>query len=555
MLALSTGDPTGLAGVALLLAGSVFGLGAMLAALFAGASLTDDEEPDSAGPRAFGTRFSPASLFAWCVGAVSLIGVPLFGGFAARQLTSAAALHLGNLTVPLVGVAWAGDALLALALLRATAPAFTQLTADIGEEDEVESESGEEETLAEVAEVAAGKKLDTRDDLNAEANEDIEDTAEEDVDAGDLEDEDAEDENDEDAEDDEEAELKPGIRERRAPLGDIRALPALVFGLLAVALGIAPQVLLGFFGGTLAVGILAPVHAVDRALRSTQVGYAAGFGQWLPGIAWGALVVLALIFTFTRSDSLRVARMPQLAGDQEPAEMKSESLEHVEQAPELNGLPEPVETWQDLNAIFVSPFTLPAGAWLLGGAGAEVAEEDEAANEKAARVALELDEAEEPEETTEPEDLVEEPEVPEMPEVPEVPEVPETPEMEEPEPEEPVAAAPTASAEAASVASEESDDTPPVDSSQETSDDTGEATGSADSADSPDSATQPVAVTPDAKPTVSASRPKPTTNVKPTVKPAPSKANAPAKGGKPGGKSGGKPGGRSGGKKQSGGRP
>lgn len=559
MLALSTGDPVGLAGVALLLAGSVFGLGAMLAALFAGATLTDDEEPDGSGPRAFGARFSPASLFAWCVGGVSLIGVPLFGGFAARQLTSAAALHLGNLTVPLVGVAWAGDALLALALLRATAPAFTQLTADSGEEDEGENESGEEETLTEVAEVATGAKADDRDVLNA----DDEDVTEEDAGDGDFEDDEEETE-DEDEEDGDEAEVKPGIRDRRAPLGDIRALPALIFGLLAVALGIAPHLLLGFFGGTLAVSTLAPIHAVDRALRSTQVGYAAGFGQWLPGIAWGALVVLALIFTFTRSDSLRVARLPQQASDQEPAEIKSESLEHVEQAPELSGLPEPVETWQDLDSIFDSPFTLPAGAWLLGGAGAESAEEDEAANEKTAEVALEepevpeeLDELEEPEETTEPEAVVE---------ASETPEVPETPAPEEPESEEPVVAAPTASAEAATDKAEESDDTSPVESSQETPDDTGIAT------DNPDNATQPVAVTPDAKPTASTSSTRtddsaaakpaagdaptrkakaatPSSRPKSTTKPAPGKANAPAAA------KGGKPGNRSGNKKQSGGRP
>ncbi|MGH2514516.1 MAG: proton-conducting transporter membrane subunit, partial [Ktedonobacterales bacterium] len=218
MLALSTGDPASLAAIVLLLAGSIFGLGAMLAAMFAGATLTDDdEEPDSAGPRAFGTRFSAASLFAWCAGAVSLIGVPLFGGFAARELLSAAALHLGNLTVPLVAIAWAGDALLALALLRAIAPAFTQLAVDadaldIEDIEDIEDikDGTDEETLAEVA----ANRLDDEEPGDA------------------IDDENREvDENEESDEDETKVALRSGAR--RAPSAILRALPALVFGVLA----------------------------------------------------------------------------------------------------------------------------------------------------------------------------------------------------------------------------------------------------------------------------------------------------------------------------------
>ncbi|MEO7002920.1 MAG: proton-conducting transporter membrane subunit, partial [Ktedonobacterales bacterium] len=124
LLGLGVGAPLGALGVTLLLATSVLGLGAATAALVAGGALAADIEPESAGPRAFGAKLQPFTLFAWCVGVASLVGTPLLAGFASQQVISAAALGVTTLNVPLVGIAWAGDALLALALLRATAAAF-----------------------------------------------------------------------------------------------------------------------------------------------------------------------------------------------------------------------------------------------------------------------------------------------------------------------------------------------------------------------------------------------------------------------------------------------
>lgn len=507
LLALSTGEPASLAGIVLLLAGTVFGLGAMLAALFAGATLTDDEEPDGAGPRAFGTRFSPAGLFAWCVGAVSLIGVPLFGGFAARELISAAALHLGNLTVPLIGIAWAGDALLALALLRATAPAFTRLTADAGDDDldDIEVldaiEIEDEETLAELVPSESVDNLDGEE--RADEDEDEEETA-----------------------------VTPGAGARRTPSSDIRALPALIFGLLAVALGIVPHVLLDF-GGTLAAGILAPAHAVDDALRSTQVGYATGFGQWLPGIAWGALVVLALVFTFTRPDSLRARRLPQAASR---ATSDAAVDAGVEAAPELAGQSEPAEAWQDLRSIFASSAALPAGAWLLatndevGGQGDDVEDGEDVETRETDEQAGET--------VLEPAEIKVD------------------------------AAAPASLADDATSAPVDPERTSPPRTSRETSSDP----GGAQDDDTPTSPAAPVTtsqpatpsekpVTPAAKTGSSSTNPassgtsaakpasgaRPNTNMtgKPTTKPAPAKAkaNVSAKGGKSGGKKhlGGRP--------------
>jgi formate hydrogenlyase subunit 3/multisubunit Na+/H+ antiporter MnhD subunit len=121
LLALGAGDPTSMIGLIVLLTTGVTGLGAMLSALFAGGTLTSDIEPEAAGPRPFGVPVQPVSLFAWIAGALTLLGAPLFGGFVALQMISASIIHTRGLVVPLLGAAWAGEALLGLAVLRATA--------------------------------------------------------------------------------------------------------------------------------------------------------------------------------------------------------------------------------------------------------------------------------------------------------------------------------------------------------------------------------------------------------------------------------------------------
>jgi NADH:ubiquinone oxidoreductase subunit 5 (subunit L)/multisubunit Na+/H+ antiporter MnhA subunit len=113
-----------------LLATSTLGLGAMLAALAAGGVITSDLEPSADGPRAVGEPARPLALVAWCIGAATLIGAPLLPGFIPRQLMSVGILRIQGLGIPLLGLCWVGDALLALALLRAIAPALVNPIAD-----------------------------------------------------------------------------------------------------------------------------------------------------------------------------------------------------------------------------------------------------------------------------------------------------------------------------------------------------------------------------------------------------------------------------------------
>ncbi len=130
MIALGTSSPAGALGVTLLLASTVLGVGAMLAALYASGTLLSDVEPETTGPRALGAPLRPLLLAVWCVGALSLVGAPLFAGFPARQLASMGAVQSRGLTIPLLALAWIGDGLLLLALLRFTAPAFARLLGD-----------------------------------------------------------------------------------------------------------------------------------------------------------------------------------------------------------------------------------------------------------------------------------------------------------------------------------------------------------------------------------------------------------------------------------------
>ncbi len=133
LLALGTGTPASILGLTLLMATGALGLGAMIAAIYAGGALLSDIEPETTGPRPLGAPARPLHLFAWTVGAVTLVGAPLFAGFLPRQLASVGALQARGLTVPLSALAWIGDGLLALALLRATAPAFAQVFAPTAE--------------------------------------------------------------------------------------------------------------------------------------------------------------------------------------------------------------------------------------------------------------------------------------------------------------------------------------------------------------------------------------------------------------------------------------
>lgn len=125
LVGLGVGQPVSVVGVLALLPAAGLGLAAMLASALAEDVVTNDEvEPDASGPAPLGIAARPLALAAWIVGGLSLIGLPFLPGFAARHLVTAGMVQTSGLAVPLVGLSWAGDGLLALALLRATAPAL-----------------------------------------------------------------------------------------------------------------------------------------------------------------------------------------------------------------------------------------------------------------------------------------------------------------------------------------------------------------------------------------------------------------------------------------------
>jgi formate hydrogenlyase subunit 3/multisubunit Na+/H+ antiporter MnhD subunit len=340
LVALGIGEPGSLLAIVVLLATSIFGLGAMLASVYAGGTLTSDIEPDGAGPHMFGTGMRPVSLFAWSLGALTLIGAPLFGGFVPRQMASAAALQAGGLTIPLTGLAWAGEVLLALALLRMTAPALASALASPAAADSAPT--------PEVAET------DNEDEDYYEAPEEA-------------------------------APATPGGG-GMAAMRDPRELPGLALALLALVIGVAPQLLLNF-GGALATTELLQLGGLDRTLEVKTFGYVVSAGQWLPTLAWLAVAVVAvlvLVLVPVGARAVKPTLAPVALGDEE--------------APELASLPEPEDAWSDLGAAFASPWVVPAGSWLLAGTdedgGMEEAEEveEEAASDESEPVVAEVSE-------------------------------------------------------------------------------------------------------------------------------------------------------------------
>ncbi|HEV2404082.1 MAG TPA: proton-conducting transporter membrane subunit, partial [Ktedonobacterales bacterium] len=295
MVALGVGNAQGVLATVVILATGILGLGAMLAASVAGGTLTGDIEPDGAGPHVFGVPASRVGLIVWSLGALSLIGAPLMGGFVARELISAGAIHAGGLAIPLVGLAWAGDAVLAIAILRATAPAFTDMFArraePVDEEFEVE---------------AAG-------------------------------DDDAEIERDEP----ESAEMAPAtpVAPRRLTVADLRYTPGVILAALALVIGIAPQLLLRV-GATLAGNALLTSSGLDTATRVSFSGYSSGPGQWLPTLSWLGVVVLVALLAVLAPRGTRVAA-PALATE-------TTQRDDEDRAREMTGLAEPVDAWDEL---------------------------------------------------------------------------------------------------------------------------------------------------------------------------------------------------------------
>jgi formate hydrogenlyase subunit 3/multisubunit Na+/H+ antiporter MnhD subunit len=314
MVALGVGNAQGVLATVVILATGVLGLGAMLAASVAGGTLTGDIEPDGAGPHVFGVPANRIGVMVWSLGALSLIGAPLMGGFVARELISAGAIHAGGLAIPLVGLAWAGDAVLALAILRATAPAFTDMFARRAEpvDEEFEDEAAEDD--------------------DAEVERDEPESA--DVVAA------------------------TPIAPRRLTVADLRYTPGVILAVLALVVGIAPQLLLRV-GATLAGNALLTSSGLDTATRVSFSGYSSGPGQWLPTLSWLGVVVLVVLLAVLAPRGTRVAA-PALAT--EAAQRDDE-----DRAREMTGLAEPVDAWDELAPAMQSMWTLPGSLWLLAG--------------------------------------------------------------------------------------------------------------------------------------------------------------------------------------------
>lgn len=420
LIALGTGVPAGIVGLVALLATAVFGLGALLATLYSAGALTSDIEPDAAGPRLFGAPIQPLRLAAWCAGALALLGAPLGAGFVARQLISAGAVQARGLPIPLTAIAWAGDALLGLALLRATAPAFTTAlsaapaaasidlpaeTANSVDEDEDEggdTDAGTGELDDALASVSAAAE-------SAESLDVVEDDADEvEVDAGEA------DVVDEPDADEHAGSPRPPFRvTRERVLAWLVEAPAVLLALLAVIVAVAPQALLAVGAIPGASALLQP-GAANTVVPAT-LGYAAGPILVLPTLAWLAFAVLLALRVFLVPAGARQTRPVFLAGQAEPISAETAgaaeavevaegaepaevaaSAEPVEGAEvaELAGLPAPDETWHELRPAFTSGWTLPGSEWLLKGLDDESAEAEVETEEEEALAAEEEAEAE-----------------------------------------------------------------------------------------------------------------------------------------------------------------
>jgi formate hydrogenlyase subunit 3/multisubunit Na+/H+ antiporter MnhD subunit len=331
LLALGAGSATSMLALVTLLATSLFGLGAMLMALFAGGRLTSDIEPEGAGPQPFGVPAQPVYLAAWIIGALTLLGAPLFGGFVARQIISSSIIQARGLAVPLAGISWAGDALLALALLRATAPAFTIFARGAGAKAAVSDGHGDS---------------------------------------------------------------TPKPTRQLNILTLLPQVPVAIIALLAILVGALPQVWLNIGGLPAASALVQPGQA-NAALSLKTFGYlagAGGVGQWVPSLAWVALLVLALLALFALPGSLRETRPVFLAGAsgeqlaqhaqaQEPQTAGDEQPVPEEVSAELAYLPEPVDTWSDIGSVFTSAWLVPLGDQLLRGVDDELNAEPALAEE------------------------------------------------------------------------------------------------------------------------------------------------------------------------------
>lgn len=346
LVGLGVGAPLSLLGVTLLLATGVIGLGAVIASLVAAGAITADVEPESAGPRVLGEPLRPALMFAWLVGAASLVGAPLFAGFAPQQLISGEGLTGPRPGIPLLGLAWLGSALLAIALTRATAPAFSAPLVAVYDDSEAYLDDGAQS--------------------DEESDEQAGDTDEQ---AGDT---------------DERAEAADEAPVVASPELRLEELPGIALGALIVIAGFAPGVALTLASG--AAGATLQAGALNGATAASSSGYTAGVGQWFATAPVIFVVVASLMLAYLRSRMPREIRPLYLAGQQptdgQTAVAKSDveivEVEEEAGAAELAGLPEPTEAWSDLRPAFRSGWVTPGASWL--GLDIDEADTDESAD-------------------------------------------------------------------------------------------------------------------------------------------------------------------------------
>jgi formate hydrogenlyase subunit 3/multisubunit Na+/H+ antiporter MnhD subunit len=325
LIALGVSRPAGILGVVVLLATMVFGLAAMITASVVGGTLAPDVEADGAGPHPFGFDLRPANVAVWIAGALSLIGAPLLGGFVAQQMIATGAVRAAQIIIPLVGLGWAGDALLAIALLRAVAPAFAAART-----------SHAAEAAVAVAESDALLAVDEGDDESVAVEEKI--IAEEPT--------------------------------AQPALVTWDEAPGIVFALLATLIGAVPSLLLSF-GALAAAESLTQSLAVSTALTYGPTGYTLAPGQWLPGLVWIAALILGAIM------AIPLLRARMRAGETYLGGQSAVEAIDATRFAEIASLAEPDAAWSDLRAAMDSGWTTPGRGRILDELeGASDAEED-----------------------------------------------------------------------------------------------------------------------------------------------------------------------------------
>jgi formate hydrogenlyase subunit 3/multisubunit Na+/H+ antiporter MnhD subunit len=328
LIALGVSRPAGILGVVVLLATMIFGLAAMITASVVGGTLAPDVEADGAGPHPFGFDLRPANVAIWIAGALSLVGAPLLGGFVAQQMISTGAVRAAQIIIPLVGLAWAGDALLVIALLRAVAPAFAAART-----------SHASDAAVTVAETEALVAVDEGDDETVAVDEAEEIVTEE-----------------------------PSARPAPVTWDET---PGIVYALLATLVGAVPSLLL-LFGALAAAESLTQSLAVSTALTYGPTGYTLAPGQWLPGLVWIAALILGAIMAIPLLRARMRTGEAYLGG-----QSATETIDTTRFA-EIASLAEPGAAWSDLRAAMDSGWTTPGRGRILDELeGASDAEEDD----------------------------------------------------------------------------------------------------------------------------------------------------------------------------------